>query len=139
MTGFCDIGGEYFPLVMITRSRGRAEQEESKTIAKHKRLGRKCKLLARESSSSSYQLRSSMGKKGGITNHGASSRSKHVELSDITPVQLFPLNESEDTSYSEDIEVGYIMFMSVISNNCLSRFKSARCIIHEDFQTALNY
>lgn len=81
---------------MLTRSRARVERERSRTIEKLRRTKRKRKLFDRESRVSSYDLRSSMGRKGGNTNKAASSRSEQVGRTAVTPIRLFDVQEENN-------------------------------------------
>lgn len=95
---------------MITRSRLKAKREEARTAEKRRRTERKRKLIERESSTSSYQLRSAMRRKGGISNQAASRRLRRVDSAEVTPVRLFSLIDEEDSDGDKLYKVGEFVY-----------------------------
>jgi len=73
---------------MITRSSVRRERELSGTSTKHSRRERKKRFAGLEQFVSPYNLRSSMGKRA-----GTATRLRNGVTSDVSPIQLFPLEE----------------------------------------------
>ena len=74
---------------MITRSAARAQTELSRTIEKQKRIDRKQRLALREEIETPYNLRSTMGKKGGNCSKGTEAQPKRdarlIERDDVSP------------------------------------------------------
>ena len=90
---------------MITRFRAKAERECTTTSSKHNPTSRSRKEASSEHTAPHSLERADMGRRGG--NSGRSTRSKPVDLSDVAPVQLFPMAE-EDTT--EDDIVSRVSF-----------------------------
>ena len=103
-------------LEMITRSRVRAERENIGTIEKQKRIERKKRFATRDNVVTPYNLRSTMGRKGGTSTKATHSRSKQnvesFEKAEVAPIRLFSLGEEDTSVDNEEIQVcsGYITF-----------------------------
>lgn len=86
---------------MITRSATRAQTELCRTIEKQKRVERKQRLAFREEIETPYNLRSTMGKRGGNSSKGTGKQSKRGAASigrdDVLPRTLFPVEEEGTT------------------------------------------
>ena len=82
---------------MITRSAARAQTELSRTIEKQKRIDRKQRLALREDIETPYNLRSTMGKRGGNSSRGAAVQPKRGTGSngrdDVSPRNLLTCYE----------------------------------------------
>ena len=113
-------------LEMITRSRARAERENSRTIEKQRRIERKKRFANRDNVVTPYNLRSTMGRKGGNSTKATHSRSKRnvesFENAEVAPIRLFSLGE-EDTSVDNgenQVCYGYITFRLNLFKFCES-------------------
>ena len=96
-------------LEMITRLRARAEKENSRSIEKQRRIERNNRFGTRENVLTPYNLRSTMGRKGGNSTKATHSRSKrNVESPDhaeVAPIRLFSLGEEDTSVDKEEIQV----------------------------------
>ena len=82
---------------MITRSAARAQTELSRTTERQKRIDRKQRLALREEIQTPYNLRSTMGKKGGNSSKGTGVEPKGVARTvgrdDVSPRNLMTCYE----------------------------------------------
>ena len=84
---------------MNIRSRARAEREVRRSIEKKRRIERRQKLESRESFGTSYNLRSTMGRRGVNSSRGTSRGSKADKMFDVSavaPIVLFPVSEEDN-------------------------------------------
>jgi hypothetical protein len=99
---------------MNTRSRARAEREVRRSIEKNRRIERNKRFATSDNVLTPYNLRSTMGRKGGKSTKATHSRSKRnvesFEKADVAPIKLFSLGEEDTNVDNEKIEVclGYI-------------------------------
>ena len=97
-------------LEMNTRSRARADREGRRSIEKQRRIERRKRLESRESLVTPYNLRSTMGRRGINASRGTgrgSKEEKTYDVSEVAPINLFPVSEEENLLDKGDSEVSF--------------------------------
>lgn len=110
-------------LVMFTRSRARAERERSRSIEKHRRIEMKQKLAVSEYCNTSYDLRSTMERRGN-SGQASNTRANRIISTEVTPVRLF-LHEEADQEH-------------IVSRNQVSRISIEVLILGLMFSSIFN-
>jgi len=113
---------------MITRSSARRERELRRTVTKHSQGVRKKTIASSNLFVSPYNLRSSMGKRAGNSSKGTARRLRNVDLSDIAPTRLFPMDEEESSPVITTIKVCF----SFLFLCCYDSFIRATTILNKD-------
>ena len=101
----------YVLLDMNTRWRAKADREVRRTIEKQRRIERTERFATRNNVVTPYILRSTMGRRGGISTKATHSRSKQnvesFENAEVAPIRLFPLGEENTSVDNEENQVCY--------------------------------